>query len=284
VVAVAAVALGGQHALEEVLRLVEELGAGVHAPARLRDEAGDRVAHHPQRALGRAVRRRLDVAPVRERRRDPAADQRQYARDVALQLAVALERVEVVAERERGRDVGRERHERPQQVERLAGAGRAGETPVQPLRRHADHLVEAVEVVRVQCAHRELALAPPVLALGGEDAVDADLVEHLLELAPAPVAVGPLAQHRVDRLGPGEHDDRAPAEPHAVRGAVAARPFLEHEMQALGPQLQRVAGSRQAARGRQVGDGRGRGRVGQGSGHAADRSQRGGPGQSGTDP
>ena len=70
--------------------IVEFVGLGprVHAGARVGDEAADRGPDLAQRALGGAVRRQLDVAPVRERRLDAPAHERQDALDVGLQLAV----------------------------------------------------------------------------------------------------------------------------------------------------------------------------------------------------
>ena len=56
------------------------------------------LAQDLERVLGGAVGGRLDDAPVRDRREDPAGQQLEDAGDVALQLAVAvLERVEVLA-------------------------------------------------------------------------------------------------------------------------------------------------------------------------------------------
>ena len=74
--------------------------------------AGDLVVDDLERALGGAVGGRLDHVPVRERREDAAGEQLEDARDVPLQLAVAvLERVEVVPEGQRRRDVDAVGHE-----------------------------------------------------------------------------------------------------------------------------------------------------------------------------
>ena len=210
-----------------------------------------------ERALGGAVGRRLDVAPVRERRVDAAAEHREHALDVALQLALVLERVQVLPERERGRHVGGEGHVRALQLERLAGPGRRVEPAAQPLGRDADDVEVAVQMVRVERHHGEPPLRAPLAALGREHAVDAHLAEHVLDLAPAPVAVRPLAQDRVDRVRLGERDHRHRADREAEHRPVPARPVLEREVQPRVAQLQRVPGSRHAARPRQLGDRRG---------------------------
>jgi 2-haloacid dehalogenase len=181
-----------------------------------------------------------------------ARQQLEDARDVVLQLAVAaLERVEVLAEGQRGRDVGAVGH----QVAEDRDLAPAPQPREQPLVGDADHVEVPAQVVGVERGHREPALAAPVLPFRRERADDPDLLRDRLDLAPAPVAVRALAQQRVDRVGPGEADDlatRAHREPE--HRPVAAPPPLDHQVQALRPELEGVAHGRQAARAGQLRD------------------------------
>ena len=69
-----------------------------------------------------------------------------------------------------------------------------------------------------------------------------------LDLAPAAVAVGALAQDLVDRVGLGEADHVARAHREAEHRAVAPPPLLDHHVQAVRPDLVGVADPGQAAR------------------------------------
>ena len=80
--------------------------------------------------------------------------------------------------------------------------------------------------------------------------VTAGLVGDLIELAPAAVAVGAVAQDLVDRVEVGDDHHPARAEIDAEERAVAVAPALGDRVQAVGARLERVADQRPAARAR----------------------------------
>jgi hypothetical protein len=99
------------------------------------------------------------------------------------------------------------------------------------------------------------ALATPIVAIGREDAVDRHLDQDVVDLAPAPIAVGPVAQDRVDRRRVGDADDGAGADVEANQWPVRIAPPLERQVHPVGSKCGRVAEPRQSPRSRQVGDG-----------------------------
>ena len=196
------------------------------------------VAQHLERVLAGAVRGRLHETPVRDRREDPAGQQLEDACDVELQLAVApLERVQVVPEGERRRDVDAVGHQVVEDRDLLLLL----QARVQAVVGDADDVEVAAQVVRVERGDREPPLPAPVRALGGERADDPDLLRDGLDLAPAPIAVGALAQDRVDGVGLREADDRARAHREPEHRSVAPPPLLDDHVQPGAPDPVSVA-------------------------------------------
>ena len=117
--------LGGDHALEEVLRLLAQLRSRGDPLPRLLHEPRNRLLDLLHRAVERAVGGQFEVTPIREREEEAPVGHVEDVVQVALQAVVAaLERVEVVAEGERRGDVDREGGERLADLEALAGLGR----------------------------------------------------------------------------------------------------------------------------------------------------------------
>ncbi len=117
----------------------------------------------------------------------------------------------------------------------------------------ADDVEVAVQIICVQRCDREPPLTLPVPALRREDAVDAPLVQHGLDDSRAPVALGALAQDRVDGARVPDPHDRPSPDVEAEHRAVALAPSLRRQVQTIGPQLEGVPEHREAARTRQFG-------------------------------
>lgn len=234
----------GEHALEEVLGRAFRILR--HPPAGVGDEPGDRLLQRFQRPVERAIGRQPEPAPVRDRGARSPRDHVERPVQVTDQLGVAaLERVDVLPEGQRRRDVDGVRLERTVDVHRGTVAGDALQAPVQSPRGDGDHVVAAVQVIGVQCRHREPALALPVLTLGGEHAVGTHVLHHAGHLGVAPEAIGTPAQDRVDRVTVGDDDHRICTDVDAEHRAVPTGHLLEEQVQPRRAQLVGVAQARQ---------------------------------------
>src|SRR5204863_6971005 len=86
----------------------------------------------------------------------------------------------------------------------------------------------------------------PRLAVGGEDAVEADLGGDRRHAPRAQEAVGPVAQHLADRLGVGDDQHLAVDVAEAVVIAVSGAPLFERQVHGRAAQAQEIADHRQA--------------------------------------
>ena len=242
--------LGGDHALEEVLRLLAQLWSSGHPCARLRYERVDLSPDREHRTVGGAVDRESQPAPVGDRDRDPPARYVEDPLDVALQLAVAVfERVQVVPERERGGHIDRERGQVAADLTAPTLAHRPLEPPAKALGTRAHDLVVALEVVRVQRGDREAALLAPLRALGGEHTDRADqFPRHALDPARTPEPVRTLAQRPIDRIRVCDHDEATAPELERIDRPVAFTPILEYLMKRGYTHAVRDADQRQPSR------------------------------------
>ncbi len=179
----------------------------------------------------------------------------QHLVEVALDhVLVRLDRVDVGAEGEARCDVHRIAHEVGLQVDRVARLGRALPAPREALRDFHQRGEVGLDVRRVEARHHHRPLPPPLLAVGGEDPAEAHFPRRAVQALGALEAVGPVAQHRGDRLGVGDDEELAAGDAEAEVVAVPAVPCLDHQVQAPRIDLQRVAEQRQARRSRQVAD------------------------------
>ena len=214
--------------LEQIRRPRAPLGLLLEPRAGARDQRGGELVHFRDRRVELPVGGQLDVVPVAQRRQQPAQKRGEDLPQVLLdRVGRLLQRVEVVAEHEAAGDVDREPHQVALRVDRAALAGRALPAPLQPRRHLLEPAEEIAQVARVQGVHRQLPLAPPVRALGDEQAVDAELAHGVPHRGAASEAFRSIAQHPVDQLDVADDDD-PPAE-DAVREdrAELVRPALQ---------------------------------------------------------
>jgi hypothetical protein len=98
----------------------------------------------------------------------------------------------------------------------------------------------------------QLALAPPVFALGGEHAVQAELTCDALHRPHAPEALGPLEERTPDQVCVPDSEAALGREPKREQIAVALAPSLEPEMKPCQLDLMQVAEQGQSARSGQL--------------------------------
>jgi hypothetical protein len=187
---------------------------------RLTLERGDRP-------IGAAICRKAEPPPVRKRRADPSRDGREHLAHVRIDVAPAVELLDIHTKGQGRGHVDRVRGEGVGDVERPAVVGRRREPRVQPLVRRPDHVEEAGKVRSVQRRDGQPALPPPSVALGGEDAVGAQLAENLPHFAPTRELVGACPQDRPDRLWATDGNDRSPADVEPEHGSIPVRPPLD---------------------------------------------------------
>ena len=161
-------------------------------------------------------------------------------------VVALLDGIHVVAEGEQGGDVHGEALELVDDVDRLA----AGRRPV-PALPHAlgnrlERRVEAPQVAGGEGLHGQTSLRPPGRTLGGEDARDAHLGEHRLDVREPTISLGPRPQDLLGQLGVGDHDRSSfAAHPVPEKRTVLPRPAFEDLVQTRDVELQEVAEERQ---------------------------------------
>ena len=128
-------------------------------------------------------------------------------------VVVGLERVDVGAERQAGDRVDGEAHQVGLQVDRRSGRGGAPPAALEPVAAPHQRREVGAQVARVEARHHHPPLPLPGLAFGAEDAgAEADLAGDGGEARRAPEALGPVAQHRADRLVVGDHEEAMAAD------------------------------------------------------------------------
>ncbi len=198
-------------------------------------------------AVVASVLRQPYVAPPRKRSVDALVEHREHQRQVILDhVTLLLDRVRILAKCERRRHVDGVARQVARHLDRFAAFGGARPMPVQPL---GDRLQRREETSEVRCrqrAHHQLALRPPRLAFDRKDAVGARLCDAGFDLAYAPVAFRPFAQHLVQDIG--IIADESPLRPEAQheRRAEFGTPTFEGHVQPCRVELMQVAEQRQA--------------------------------------
>ena len=177
----------------------------MHSLARLPDDLVDPRPDAMKRAVELPVPGQADVSPVRDRRIDAPVQHREDLVQVLLNdRARGFQGVEVDAEGELSGDVDGQAHQVAAEVDRLLAVGRTLPSPHETPGSEGEPWKERLEMRRVQRQHDDLALAQPVVTLGGEHPVQAHLRRHRLQPPRAPEAVGPLAVHALHGIGVGD--------------------------------------------------------------------------------
>ncbi len=229
----AALLVAGQdHRIQEGVRRGSRRGLEL-GPRPLQQPAQEHedVGH---RRLQPALGRELHQPPQRHGREQPARDAGEDVLQPALQdVALGLERVQVVAEGELGGDVDREPLEVLLQVDGAPRLGRGAPAAPEPLGHAAQRGVEAAQVSGGEGLDGQPPQRAPLDALGREHPVDAQLPEHRLDGADPPVDGRPLAQPALDQDRVAQHHHVVRAEVHLVGRAVAFGPALHGGVEPL---------------------------------------------------
>ena len=260
----AVVVARGQHGFEEVGRAFDEFRLLREPRPRLVDELGDDFMDGPERCFQRAVGREAEEMPVGNGRVDTAVEHREDAFEVLLDdLALAFQRVHVVAEGEVRRDVDGVAHQVVLHLDVGPACGGTFPTVAQAFRDRAEHGEERTEMGGVEGARGQFALPLPILAFGREDSVDAEFAEDGFNLVETSISFRPLPEDFLDQLRLGDGDDRTRSQPEGEHRSELVAPTPQHAVELIKVELQQVADERQASWSGKVGDhpgGRGHGR------------------------
>src|SRR6185436_6838458 len=123
--------------------------------------------------------------------------------------------------------------------------GRAREAMVDPLGDDAQRRIERAQVAMRERIHHEATLRTPGAAFGREQALEAHLAEDRLDIADAPVGLGPRAQHLVRDRRIADDEEATAAHTERIDAAVLFTPPLEDVVEAIEVGLERIAEERQ---------------------------------------
>ncbi|MDE0049651.1 MAG: hypothetical protein OXO52_07685 [Rhodospirillales bacterium] len=244
--------------LQKVPRHIPPAGLGVEARPRHGHHGGDFLPQCGERAVGRET----DQAPVAPRRVHPPVQHREHRVEMALDRRTpGLQRVGIEPERELHRRVDGEAHQVAAQIDRLARIRRPFPAPPKTLHRGPEPGKEVLDPGAPERGGDDPALAPPVLALGGEHPLEPHPLGRRLQRAGAAEPVRALDQDALDRSPIGQHRDATRPDADAVQRAVAPGPALQRRMQRVETNAVQVADQRPPRRAGKVAEMRGSPRV-----------------------
>ena len=237
------------HRIEEACRRTAAGRLGLETGATRHDHVAGQPAHLGDRAVEFAIGGQLEIAPPGDGREDAADERREDAVQVLLDVVPGVRQgVEIAPEGESGGDVHGEAHQIGTQVDRRPCARGPFPTLLQACGDVLDTGEVATQVIGIERVHHELALPPPIGALGVEHAVDAHLAHRPLRDRRAPERVRSPPQHVVHRLRVGNHQQSPPPQGHRVDRTVAVGPVAELTMETVQVDLQHAADQREPAR------------------------------------
>ncbi len=149
-----------------------------------------------------------------------------------------FQRVDILAKYQGGRSVDREAREILQHVGVGAGFCAAPPASKQALGDELQGRKEALELLRGERAHHEIALRAPRFSLGREDTVAAHLLENRFHRGQAPKAGWPILQHGEHHVDVGRHQYPLRTELERIGRSQLFAPFFELGVQLLGIELE----------------------------------------------
>jgi len=181
-----------------------------------------------------SVGRQAEEAPPSEGRIAPPVQHGENLVEMTLDHRPRrLQRVGVDAEGELHGDIDGEAREVAADIHELAPIRRSFPAPPQARDRQGELREEVRELLAVERRGDNPALAPPVLALGGEHAVEPHFPRHRLKLPRALEDLRSLHEYALDSRSVRNHDDGTRPHGKPEQGAIAVRPCFHLEMQPI---------------------------------------------------